>query len=86
VLLGIDVRDRLDGLAVAGVVRIGKCLGIHVGRTGVFVLLSVRAKPGVKLECTKIAVSAEARGYSAKASDAKASDAKASKAPSKSSA
>jgi hypothetical protein len=58
VLLGIDVRDSFDGLAMARVTRVAKSVGIHLGRTRVLVLLSMRAKPRVKLEGAKTAISA----------------------------
>jgi hypothetical protein len=57
VLLGIDVRDCRDRLAMARMGGIGESVSIH-RCTGVLDLLSVRSIPGVKLDSAKIAVAA----------------------------
>ena len=47
---GVDVRDRLDGVAMSGVFGVGERLSVHLLCTVVFVLLAVRTKPGVEPE------------------------------------
>jgi hypothetical protein len=49
--------DCRHGVAMSRVVGIDKSLGIHRGGTGVVILLSVRAEPGVKVESAKAPVS-----------------------------